>query len=419
MILRARAIRVGFGLAAAALLLGVGCRRNKAGKYEFGEVKRGDIENVVSSTGQMQPVGTVEIGTQVSGTVGRVLVDFNGKVKKGQLLAVLDTVTLAAQLRDAEAGLARARAQWAQAQADSARAQELYAKGLSSDQELEAAKVATATVRAGLQSAESALDRARANLAYAFIRSPIAGKVIDRNIEPGQTVAASFSTPTLFIIAEDLSRMRILAQVGESDIGQIDSGLPVRFSVQAYPDSEFTGTVSQVRLQPTTMSNVVNYTVVVDARNENELLLPGMTATVDFIVEQRQSVLTVSNAALALKPTQEMVDQMRRLRAAQPQDSMRQRMRAPGGESVAGSRAAEIGRPNQAAGMGRLWYLDEEGKLQVMSVRVGATDGRNTEVTALRGELTEGIKVITKASGTPADVRGGPPRGGFGGGLFR
>ena len=419
---RARLAAAGFWLAVCILPAVVGCRRNKASAYEFAEVKRGDIENVVSSTGQMEPVGTVEVGTQVSGTVERVLVDFNSEVKKSQLLAVLDTVTLSAQLRDAEAGLARVQAQWAQAKADSARAYELHAKGLSSDQDLEAAKVSIAATRASLLSAESALDRARANLAYAFIRSPISGTVIGRNVEPGQTVAASFSTPTLFIIAQDLSRMRILAQVDESDIGQVDSGVPVKFTVQAYPDKEFAGSAVQVRLQPTTSSGVVTYTVVVDAENEDNKLLPGMTATVDFYVEQRKDVLTVPATALSLNPTEEMVAQLRKLRAeSRPQgsmpgrapDSVRARQRPAGDTTGSGLR------PEMAANAARLWYVDEEGRLAMMPVITGATDGRNTEVTPIRGELTEGMKVIVKASGTPASGRFGPPGGGFGGRMFR
>ncbi len=402
-----RSLRLaGVALLAVLALLWAGCRRNKAVTYEFGEVKRGDIENVVSSTGQMEPVGTVEVGTQVSGTVERVLVDFNARVGRGQLLAVLDTVTLAAQLRDAEAGRARAEAQWAQARADSVRAFTLYAKELSSEQELEAAKVATAAARAARQSAESALDRARANLAYAFIRSPIAGTVISRNVEPGQTVAASFSTPTLFVIAQDLSRMRILAQVDESDIGSVDSGMAAKFTVQAYPDEEFSGSVAQVRVLPTTASNVVTYTVVVDAANDSGRLLPGMTATVDFYVEQRRGVLTVPATALSLKPTEEMVAELRKARDGRPPDSLRPR-RAP--NDSAGPR------PKRGANTARLWYLDEQGKVAMMPVVAGATDGRNTEVTALRGELKEGMKVIVRASGTPAQDRG--PRG-FGGPMF-
>jgi HlyD family secretion protein len=253
------------------------------------------------------------------------------------------------------------------------------------------------------------LERAETNLTYAFIRSPIAGTVLSRGIEPGQTVAASFSTPTLFVVVQDLARMRILALVDESDIGQIDSGIPVSFTVQAYPDREFTGTATQVRLQPQTVSNVVNYTVVVEAANEDGVLLPGMTATVDFYVEQRQGILMAPSTALSLQPTQEMLDQIRRLRDGRQTDSGGRRPRPDSGSGLS---------PEAGADVSRLWYMDEQGQIQVVLVRTGATDGRNTEIIPVRGEIKEGTRVITKASGTPASRRGGPPGRGFGGSVF-
>lgn len=401
-------------LAAALLLVPVACRKQAATGFEYGTVTRGDITNIVSSTGTMEPVGKVEVGTQVSGSVERVLVDFNDPVTPGQLLAVLDTAPLAAQLRDAEAGLARARAQNVQSEAETSRKQELFDLGLISESELEAATTGAVSSRASLLSAEAALERARTNLGYAFIRSPIAGMVLHRNVEPGQTVAASFSTPTLFIIVEDMAKMRILALVDESDIGQVDSGLPVKFTVQAFPEREFSGTVSQVRFQPQTTSNVVSYTVVVDAANDDGVLLPGMTATVDFYVEQREQVLTVPSAALGLSPTQEMLDELRKLREAQQPETTGRRARP---DSLAGRTGP---RPEAAADVSRLWCLDEQGRLAVVMVRAGATDGRNTEVIPVRGELREGTKVVVKASGTAVRsgrAPGGPPPG-MGGGMF-
>ncbi len=397
------------GLAVVLVLVLTGCRKNGQDKYEFGEVKRGDIENVVSSTGTMEPVGTVEIGTQVSGTVERVLVDFNDRVSKGQLLAVLDTVPLAAQVRDARAGLTKAETQHSQIATELKRKQELFDLGLISETELETAVTSAASALAAKQSAEAALEKAETNLAYAYIRSPIAGTVLNRAVEPGQTVAASFSTPTLFVIVQDLARMRILALVDESDIGQIDSGIPVKFTVQAYPDREFTGTATQVRLQPQTVSNVVNYTVVVEAANQDGLLLPGMTATVDFYIEQRQGVLMAPNTALSLQPTQEMVNQLRRLRDGRQPDSAGRRS---GPDSASGLS------PEAGAEVSRLWCTDEQNQFGVVLVRTGATDGRNTEITPVRGDIKEGTKVITKASGTLASRRGGPPGRGFGGSVF-
>jgi HlyD family secretion protein len=396
-------------VAAAALIALAGCKGKKKSAYEYGAVTRGDIENIVSSTGELQPVGTVTVGTQVSGTVERVLVDFNANVTRGQLLAVLDTANLAASVRDAEAGLARAEAQFEQADLNYKRQDELTKRDLASELDLENARVSRTAAQATLQTAQAALDRAKVNLGNAFIRSPISGRVIDRAVEPGVTVAASFSSPTLFTIAQDLSKVRILAQVDESDIGQIDSGMPVKFTVQAYPSKEFTGVTVQVRMQPETVSNVVNYTVVVDAANDEGLLLPGMTATVDFYVEQRKGVLVVPSAALKLQPTQEMVAEMRKSMPQRTGDSTRRR---PGAHSDSTGRGE-----GNAGDFGRLWTVDEQGKISAVPVRVGATDGRNTEVTALRGELAESTRVITKATGTTVQFRG--PPGGLGMPGFR
>ena len=391
---------------ALVLLAATGCRKKQSG-YEFVEVKRGDIANTVSSTGQLQPVGSVDVGTQVSGTVDRVLVDYNDHVKRGQLLAVLDTSTLAAQVHDAEAGLARAESQNDIAQSALVRTRELFGKGMSSPYDTEVAHSTAVSSASSLQSARAALERTRLNLGYAFVRSPINGTVIGRKVEPGQTVAASFSTPTLFTIVEDLSRMQILAQVDESDIGQIDSGMQVKFTVQAYPDREFTGTTVQVRLEPQTISNVVSYTVVVDAPNEDQKLLPGMTATADFYVDQRTGVLTVPSTALAFRPTQTMMAALRKEQPASATDSTRRSRRSDSTrvrDTTAGG--------TQGTTMKRLWYLDAKGTPAAVLVQVGASDGRNTEVTPVQGTLTEGMKIISKAPGTPFTF-GGP--GGFGG----
>jgi len=371
-------------------------------RYEFAELTRGDLENVVSSTGTLSAVGTVQVGTQVSGIIAHVYVDFNDEVRRGQLLAVLDTTLLAANVRDAEAGLLRAQAQYRQAQNDHRRNREMFDKNLISELQYTASETNLETAYAALQTARAALQRARTNLKYAFIRSPISGRVISRSIERGQTVAASLSAPTLFTIAEDLSRMEIHASVDESDIGQIQEGMKVRFDVQAYPDEIFYGTVRQIRLQPTTIQNVVNYTVVIDAENKDNRLLPGMTATVDFLVEQREDVLLVPNAALRFQPTAEMLQQFRELRRKRFEalpDSVKERRRrrfdAFGDGAQAGNGQglrAFFGR-NMPKDVGRVWYLNEEGELSVSLLRTGATDGKMTEVVRSRA-LKEGMKVI-------------------------
>jgi HlyD family secretion protein len=386
----------------------------QTGRFEFVEVERGDIENIVSSSGTLSAVGTVEVGTQVSGSIAKIFADYNETVRAGQVLAVLDTTMLSASVRDARAGVVRARSLHNQAVRDYDREQDLHTNGLISDAQLSDTQTSVETARAGVLSAEASLDRSRANLRYAVIRSPIDGTVIMRNMEPGQTVAASFSTPTLFVIAEDLSEMEIHALVDESDIGAIREGQSVRFTVEAYMDEEFTGTVRQIWLQPQTVQNVVMYTVVVDARNDRGLLYPGMTATTDFLIDERHDVLMVSNAALRLRATPGMFEEMRatmEARTAELPDSLRQAMQErmarrgggagghPGGGGGSGS-----GPPGGMSGMGgmgggssddtaMLWYVDGEGRLSATRVVKGVTDGRMTEIVTGR-DVEEGLQAI-------------------------
>jgi len=253
--------------------------------YRFVTVEHGKLESLVSSTGTLGAVTTVQVGTQVSGIIAKILVDFNDRVTSGQTIALIDTTLLASAVRDARANLERAQAELAQAEREFRRLQSLYDETLVAETEFNLAQYALDVARANGKSAQISLERAKQNLDYATIRAPISGTVIERNVDVGQTVAASFSAPQLFLIANDLASMQILASVDESDIGQIKEGQQARFTVQAYPDESFTGTVRQVRLQSTTLENVVNYTVVVDVENPAGKLLPGMTATVDFIIE--------------------------------------------------------------------------------------------------------------------------------------
>jgi len=375
-------------------------------EYQLAAVIRGDLESTISSTGTLSPVTTVDVGTQVSGTIDSVFVDYNDNVRQGQLLAVLDTSLLKLMVLDAEAGLARAEAQLEQAKSDYNRNDELFQRKMISEAEFLPFKVSLRSQEASVQSAEAALERAQQNLNYAVIRSPINGTVIVRNVEAGQTVASSFSTPTLFRIAEDLSRMQILAEVDESDIGLIKADQQVRFEVQTYSDSTFTGVVTQIRLQPQTISNVVTYTVVIDAANDENLLLPGMTAMVDFVIEQKSGVLLVSNKALRYQPSdEEMQTAFERRRAsidATP-DSLR-----------AGSRPRSAGGSRSATNMGRVWYLAEDGQLALAPLRTGMTDGVNTEV--VRSRDYGASSTTTSSSGKKQQQGpgfGGPPPRGF------
>lgn len=368
-------------------------------QYQFAEITRGDLESTISSSGTLSPVTTVEIGTQVSGTIAQVFVDYNDNVHKGQLLAVLDTVLLKSSVLDGQAGMEKAEAQLQDAQVNHQRNQELFERGFISEAEFQPFQINLKTQRANLKSAQAALQRAEQNLNYAVIRSPINGTVIERNVEAGQTVAASLSTPTLFIISEDLAKMEILVEVDESDIGLIKDGQSVRFDVQAYPDKIFTGTVRQIRLQPTTVSNVVNYTVVVDADNQENLLLPGMTATVDFITEQKKDVLLVSNTALRFQPSEEILAESQERRQKQfealPDSLKEQRGMQKGSRGVFASRQRGNGASSVAASNDRkqVWYLDERGELAMEPVMIGMSDGSKSEIVMSRN-LGEGMQVI-------------------------
>jgi HlyD family secretion protein len=385
--------------------------QEQAGRFEFAEVERGDIENIVSSSGTLSAVGTVEVGTQVSGTIARIFADYNEPVRAGQVLAVLDTTMLSASVRDARAGVVRARALHNQAVRDFERERELHDNELISDAQFSDTQTAMETAEAGVLSADASFDRARANLRYAVIRSPISGTVIMRNMEPGQTVAASFSTPTLFVIADDLAEMEIHAMVDESDIGAIREGQRVHYTVEAYIDETFDGVVRQVWLQPQTISNVVMYTVVVDAPNDRGLLYPGMTATTDFLVDERKDVLMVPNAAIRLRATPNMFAEMRESmeeRVAEMPDSVRQAMQermgkrggqrgspgggAPGGAPHGGMGGMSFGgQSDDSSAM--LWYLDEKDRLVFTRITKGVSDGKTTEVVKGRG-VEEGMKVI-------------------------
>jgi HlyD family secretion protein len=395
-------IIIGIAVIIACIVFYGATRRhtNGATSFTFAKVERGDIENTISSTGALNAKGTVEVGTQVSGTIDKVYVDYNDHVRKNQILAVLDSTLLAASVRDAQANLLKTQAQYDLSLAKYEDTRELYEQDFVSEIDYKTAETDYAAARAGLLSAQATLERAKADLKYAVIRSPINGTVIDRSVEPGQTVAASFSTPTLFVIAEDLSQMEIHAFVDESDIGHIKEGQQVRFTVDAFPDETFTGTVRQIRLQPETIDNVVNYTVVVDATNDKELLLPGMTATVDFLIEQRMDVLVISNSALHIQPTETMLAEARenmREKISQVPDSVRQlqiqesRNRQQAAESAV---VDSTGQQEQPEDIAMLWYYDADKKLNVMPVHTGITDGKHTEILESHG-IQEGMEYIS------------------------
>ena len=363
--------------------------------YRFVTLEQGDLEAVVASTGSLDAVTTVQVGTQVSGIISNIYVDFNDRVRTGQVIARIDTTLLWSTVRDAESNLERNQAQLNQAKRELERLEPLYKQQFVTEVDYVRAQYDLDIARAATNSAEISLDRARQNLSYATIVAPISGTVIERNVDVGQTVAASFSAPQLFLIADDLSRMEILASVDESDIGQIEEGQFARFTVQAYPDETFDGIVRQVRLQSTVQENVVNYTVVVDVENPDGRLLPGMTATVDFLIETAADVLKLPNAALRFRATPQMFEVIRARREAATGEAGPSGGRQRGGRN--GNSGSWSGGGSDAFGGGRnnfamIWYLDENNELMASPAQTGITDGQMTEVSSSR--LQPGMQII-------------------------
>lgn len=279
-------------------------------RYDFrlDKVSKGDVTVYVTATGTVNAVTSVDVGTQVSGIITKLYADFNSVVKEGQVIAQLDTTFLYQSLKDAEASLERAKAQFQDSKRTYERESELYKKGLESEMVYSTALTAYESNQASLKQAMASVDRAKINLAYATIYAPINGVVIDRKVNVGQTVAASFSSPTLFTIANDLRRMQVETTVDESDIGRVSIGQEASFTVDAYADEKFSGTVSQIRLAPQSIQNVVNYIVIIDVANDQLKLMPGMTANVKILVANAQDVLRVSNMALRFQPPVDIID---------------------------------------------------------------------------------------------------------------
>jgi HlyD family secretion protein len=273
-----------------------------APKYRTAEVDRGSVESVVSATGTIRPVVQVAVGSQVSGTVDKLYADYNSRVRAGQVLLQLEQSSFRAREVQADAAVARAEASVKDAERSLSRAQDLFTKQYLSQAELDAAVVALELRKADLKQAKAQLESAQVDLQHATIRAPIDGVVISRSIDLGQTVAASLSAPTLFVIANDLTRMQVETRIDEADIGQIRPGLPVSFTVDAFPDQQFDGQVTQVRLEPIVDQGVVTYTTVIHTGNPDGRLRPGMTANVTVKIEKREDVLRVPNAALRFRP---------------------------------------------------------------------------------------------------------------------
>ena len=326
-------------------------------KYKTAEIHRGSIVNTVTATGTIEPIVQVEVGTQVSGIINHIYVDYNSVVKKGEVIAELDKTTLEADLASSSATLQSNKTEYEYQEKNFLRIKGLHEKKMVSDTDYETAEYQYNKAKSSYEKSQSDITKARQNLEYATIYSPIDGVVIDRAVEEGQTVAASFNTPTLFTIANDLRQMRVIADVDEADIGGVVEGQQATFTVDAFPEDVFKGSVTQVRLQPTTESNVVTYEVVVDAPNPDLKLKPGLTANLTIYTMQKDSVLLVPLKALRFQPEN-----------------------APGPVADSANPRARV-----------LWMQSPQG-LQPVNVTTGDNDGIFAEIT---GDIKEGDKVVT------------------------
>ena len=415
-------------------------------EYQTATVARGDLTQAVTATGQLGPVLNVQVGSQISGIVKSLLVDFNSVVKSNQLIAEIDPSTYQINVLKASAGLANSKANLSLAEVQAHRSDELFTNRLISASDHDTAHAQLLQAQAQVQSDEASLKAAQVQLAYCTIYAPVDGVVISRNVDVGQTVAASFNTPTLFLIANDLTKMQIDALVSEADIGNAAVGQNVNFSVDAFPYRTFHGKVSQIRYGAITNQNVISYDCVVGVNNSDLKLLPGMTANVSVIIAERNDVLKVPNAALRFRPPEAMTGSA--TNGASRLGGQTQRSGPEGGGGGFRQGAGAGGGPGGGNGPGggqrgpgsgeggtrprqrperqtaRTVYVLEKAsdpkaqpKLKPVQVKLGITDGVSTEV--LDG-LEEGAEVVTGAfsSGDNAS-RQGPSGNPFGGGPFR
>lgn len=366
-------------------------------------IKKGNITQVVSATGTLQAVVTVQVGSQVSGTIAKLNADFNSRVKRGQVVAQLDQDKFKAHVEEQKANLLAAQANMAKAKVsvedtrrNLTRTAELKKRELISQSELDAAQTAydaaasqLEVTKAQVEQARAALNQASVDLSHTVIRSPVDGTVISRNVDVGQTVAASLQAPTLFTIANDLTQMEVHTSVDEADIGNVRMNQGVTFTVDAYPTRRFKGKVSQVRHAPTVVENVVTYDAVVKIDNKELLLKPGMTANVQFLVSRKTDVLRLPNIALRFKPPWEAQDPMRQSRGGGRTGSRGGRSR--GGAGGRDGRSVKV-------------YVLRQGQPVPLQVRLGITDGSFTEIA--EGEVQEGDQAIISYSGKAENSSG-------------
>lgn len=397
-------------------------KRNSEPKFRTAKVERGDIILRVSATGTLNALTTVQVGTQVSGIIAELYADYNSVVKKGDIIAKLDDTFLKAQVAEAEANLYKANVTLKEAERNHKRARELFAQGFISEAELNQAEANYESSKANVKQMEATLERAKTNLQYATIRAPIDGIVISRNVDKGQTVAASLQAPTLFTIAQDLKQMRLEASIDEADIGKIKENQIATFTVDSFPEERFMGRVSQIRLEPITVQNVVTYTVIIDVPNPELKLRPGMTANVSILIDRRHNVLRAPVSALQLKPDPKNISPLARKEekkneSSQQQAQLNQEQRRtfnPAGErrgffpGMGGMNPEFFRRMRERTQSeeATVYTIGPDKKLIPVKIKKGLSDGAFVEVVS--GDLKEGQEVVIGLSTFASSIQQGP-----------
>ena len=354
-----------------------GGKKEEKVSFETAKVEKSDIHTSITATGTIEPVTSVTVGTQVSGIVSKLYVDYNSVVKKGQVIAELDRTNLISELNTAKANLASSESSMAYEKANYNRYKTLYDKGLVSADEYESALLSYRKAKEDVSTKRESVNKAQTNLGYATITSPIDGVVLSKSVEEGQTVAASFNTPELFSIAQDLTDMRVIADIDEADIGGVKEGQRVSFTVDAFPDDHFEGQVTQVRQQATTESNVVTYEVVISAPNKDLKLKPGLTANVTIFTMEKNDVMSVPSKALRFIPTEALLEK---------------------GQTI-----------SDCEGEHKLWTL-EDNTFKAHKVEIGTSNGMVTEIISGIPEGTEILTDFKISGGMPEESQqGGNP----------
>jgi HlyD family secretion protein len=384
---------------------------SKRDQYRIEKADRGDITATVTATGTLSAVTTVLVGSQVSGVIARLFVNFNSRVRKGQLLAELDPTPFQQQAEGRQADLTKAQVEAANAKINFERQARLVKAGLAAQAEYDSTKAQYDAARAQVQQANAALSQARTNLRYTHIVSPIDGIVVDRQYDVGQTVAASFQAPTLFSIAQDLTKMQVQADVDQSDIGRVKVGQPARFTVDAYPDQEFSGRISQIRLNATVTQNVVTYPVIIEVPNPEEKLRPKMTANVIIDVAMIRDALRIPNAAVRFKPDMGEAGSGQRVAGGTGGSGgtgERGLIAFGRGQGAAGASGMLGATMQQPAKKQTIYLLEPDGKLKAVPVQTGISDGHHTQI--VEGNLKPGDSVVVGL--VTSKVESAPPPGG-------